>query len=80
MKIQEITDFAVLTSLSKCDLKTTLHDLYGIISINGVEEDSAVDFVKTINDLHSKSLIEISQDDELVLYWNITETGRRYLE
>lgn len=80
MKIQEITDVSVLTLLSKCNLKITIYDLFGIISSNGVEADGAVDFVKTINDLHSKSLIEISQDSESVIYWSITESGKKHLE
>ena len=79
MVAYEINETTILATLSKSAARISTNDLFDLLISEPGLSENAVPFIKTLYSLFNRELVEIAQDENALIHWKISETGKHLL-
>lgn len=79
MLAYDISEISILALLSKYENKISTNDLFELLVKEPGSSENAVPFIKTLNSLFSRELVQITLDDNALIHWKISEPGKDLL-
>ncbi len=79
MNAYDISEISILATISKSAVRISTNDLFELLITESGSSENAVPFIKTLNSLFSRELLEITLDDNALIQWKISETGKDLL-